>query len=125
MDEGTVRRLHLIITVAIVVIAGFSIAQGNYLVPVIAVMIGLAAIHAIKSKAKEKGVVLEDERVELIASRASDRTFRAVTIALAIVGFALKALGNPAGDVLMYLACFMLLVYLVFYHYYASKFGGI
>jgi len=125
MDETAVKRLHMVITGIVGGIIGLSIAQGNYLIPLIAIIIGLATVHVIRSKAKEKGVVLEDERIELIASKASDRTFRTVTIVLAVVGFVIKALSNPVGDVLLYVGCSMLLVYLAFYHYYAWKFGGV
>jgi len=48
-----------------------------------------------------------------------------MTIALVIFGFALKALNNALGDILMYIGCLMLIVYLVFYRYYASKLGGV
>jgi len=95
------------------------------LIPLIAIIAGLALMRFISNKARTEGIVLEDERFELIANKASDKAFRVVTIALVIFGFALKALNNALGDILLYMGCLMLIVYLVFYRYYASKLGGV
>ncbi len=125
MDESTVKKLNALITAIVGVVIGLSIPQRSYLIPLIAIIVGLVLMRFIKSKARTEGIVLEDERLEVIASKASDKTFRVVTIALVIFGFALKALNNALGDILMYIGCLMLIVYLVFYRYYASKLGGV
>ena len=125
MNENTVKKLNVLITVMVGVTVGLSIFQGSYLIPLIAIIAGLALMRFISNKARTEGIVLEDERLELIANKASDKTFRVVTIALVIFGFALKALNNALGDTLLYIGCLMLIVYLVFYRYYASKLGGV
>jgi|Deesub1362A_J573_1020465.scaffolds.fasta_scaffold01202_20 uncharacterized membrane protein len=124
MDESRVRKLNILIGVVVGAAVGLSIVQKNYLLAFIAVIVGLILTRFIKSKARIEGVVLEDERVELIASKASDRTLRFVALLLVIIGFVLKALNNSLGDILLYIGCLMLIVYLVFYRYYALKFGG-
>ena len=70
----------------------------NCLIPLIAVVAGLILTRFVANKAGAEGMVLEDERLKLIATRASDMAFRAVTVALAIFGFALKALNNALGE---------------------------
>ncbi len=125
MNESTVKKLNVLITAMVGVTVGLSILQGSYLIPLIAIIAGLALMRFISNKARTEGIVLEDERLELIANKASDKTFRVVTIALVIFGFALKALNNALGDTLLYIGCLMLIVYLVFYRYYASKLGGV
>jgi len=125
MNENTVKKLNVLITAMVGVTVGLSILQGSYLIPLIAIIAGLALMRFISNKARTEGIVLEDERLELIANKASDKTFRVVTIALVVFGFTLKALNNTLGDILMYIGCLMLIVYLVFYRYYASKLGGV
>ena len=125
MNENTVKKLNVLITAIVGVAVGLSIFQESYLIPLIAIIAGLALMRFISNKARTEGIVLEDERLELIANKASDKAFRVVTIALVIFGFALKALNNALGDALLYIGCLMLIVYLVFYRYYASKLGGV
>jgi len=79
----------------------------------------------IRKRAKAEGIVLEDERVEMIASKASYKTIQAVAIFLLVLGFALNILGNSLGNILLFVTCLILITYLVFYRYYASKLGGI
>ena len=120
MDERSVRMLQALVEGVVGATVGLSIVLGSYVIPIVAVILGLIVVRAIRRKAEKEGVVLEDERAELIASKASDRAFRTVTILLATLGFALKFLGYQA-DVLLYTACVMLIVYLAFHRYYAHK----
>jgi len=125
MDESTLRKLNLLVTAMVGIVVGLAILQENYLTPIIAVIVGLAIIRFINNEARTEGIVLKDERLELITSKASDKTLRVVAITLLIFGFAFKVLNNALGDTLLYTSCLMLIVYLVFYRYYASKFGGV
>ena len=47
-----------------------------------------------------------------------------MTILLLASGFALKLMGYPNADLLLYVACLILMVYIVFY-YYTHKMGGL
>jgi len=125
MNESVVKKLNALITAIVGVIIGLSILQRNYLIPFIAIIAGLALMRFIRDKAREEGVVLADERLELIAKTASDRAFRMMTIALVIFGFVLKISNNALGNALLYIASLMVIVYLIFYRYYASKLGGV
>ena len=125
MNENTIKKLNVLITAIVGIVIGLSILQGSYLILLIAIVAGLALMRFISNKARTEGIVLEDERLELIANKASDKTFRVVTVALVIFGFALKALNNALGDTLLYIGCLVLITYLVFYRYYASKLGGV
>ncbi len=125
MNERRVRILQTLIGSFVGIAVGLSIVLGNYAVPIIAVILGLIAVRSIRSRAEREEVVLEDERAELIASKASDRTLRTVTILLATLGFALKFLGYSNADILLYTACVTLIVYLIFHRYYAYKMGGL
>jgi len=125
MNKSVVRKLNALITAIVGVIIGLSILQESYLIPFIAIIAGLALMHFIRDKARKEGVVLADERLELIAKTASDRAFRMMTIALVIFGFALKISNNALGNALLYIASLMVIVYLIFYRYYASKLGGV
>ena len=125
MNKSVVRKLNALITAIVGVIIGLSILQESYLIPFIAIIAGLALMHFIRDKARKEGVVLADERLELIAKTASDRAFRIMTIALVIFGFVLKISNNALGNALLYIASLMVIVYLIFYRYYASKLGGV
>jgi len=125
MNESSVKRASLLITVIVAGVFGLSILLGSYLIPFAVVVAGLVAMRFIMSKAKREGIVLEDERLELIASKASDGTFRVVVVALAVIGLALEATSNALGEALLYVCCSMLMLYLIFYSYYASRLGGL
>ena len=125
MNEKIVRRLNLLTTAAVGAIAGLAGIHKNAFAALIAVALGLILIRFTKSKAKAEGIILEDERIELIASKASYKTIQAVALILLTLGFALNALNNSLGDVLLFIVCLILVTYLAFYRYYASKFGGL
>ncbi len=125
MNDEAFRRLHTIVVGMVCAIIGFSIVLRNYLMLFTAIALGLALRFVIERKAEREGIVLEDEMLEHIAVKASDGTLRLTTITLAVIGFALKASGNPMGDILLYICCATLVVYTVIYRYYAWKFGGV
>ena len=63
MNENTVKKLNVLITAMVGVTVGLSIFQGSYLIPLIAILAGLALMRFISNKARTEGIVLEDERL--------------------------------------------------------------
>ena len=105
------------------IIAGFS-AAGNYIVPIVALGIAVLLMYVMKTKVKE---VISDERIEKIAGKASYLTYTIATIGCALAGMVLLALRKkypeymPVSYTLTYVACGMILLYLIFYKYYNAK----
>jgi uncharacterized membrane protein len=79
------RITYLICTLltasAVAAMVGWSIAAGNFLVPLIAIPMGIIVILACRQNVKEK---LEDERTCRIRSKAALRTLEVLVIAGAI-----------------------------------------
>ena len=84
-------------------------------------------ICTLKSRVKQ---VIEDERVYRISEKASRRTIQVVGTTTALIGLSILGLSKSGYlelvDVGYSLACFatvLLMVYMIFYGYYARKFG--
>lgn len=108
-------------------LVAFSAFTGEFLIALISVVAGLLLLYLLKSKAEG---VLVDERAYKISEKASRRTIQVVGVASAVVGFFLIGLSRigrgelfEAGLSLAYFSAVLMLVYLVFYQYYAKKFG--
>ncbi|MGC8817016.1 MAG: DUF2178 domain-containing protein [Candidatus Hadarchaeum sp.] len=108
-------------------LVAFSAFTGELLIAVLSVVVGLLFLYLLKSKTDE---VLVDERAYKISEKASRRTIQVVGLASAVVGISMVGLsrvGHPelleAGLSLAYFSAVLMLVYLLFYRYYAKKFG--
>lgn len=126
MDRKKFAICGVVLTAAFGAVVGWSVSNGNALLPVIAVVAGVALLRLLKSRVDE---VMEDERVERIGEKASRRSLQAFGLLAAMVGAILVTLGDDtgfeqAGFTLLYSVCLLLVLYMVFYGYYSRKYGG-
>jgi uncharacterized membrane protein len=127
MERKKFKLYWLIITIAVGFLVGLSAARGEPTIAIVAVVIGIILLYAFKSRVKQ---VIEDERVYRISEKASRRTIQVVGTTTALFGLAILGLSRSGylelAEVGYSLACFaavLLMVYMIFYGYYAKKFG--
>ena len=119
---GTIIMLILISPVS------WSISVRNFVLPVIAIILVLTVLFFLRSRVKE---VTVDERMHLIHEKASRMTVQVFGLITVLIGFVLIALSrsvdadfSQSGFTLVYSACALLILHLVFRRYYRSKYGG-
>lgn len=127
MDRKKFKLYGLVITAGVGFVIGLSVFRGEPIAAIVAVVIGMILLYVFKSRVKE---VIEDERVYRISEKASRRTIQVVGTATAILGLSIMGLSRSGylelAEVGFSLACFatvLLMVYMIFYGYYAKKFG--
>jgi len=127
MNRTQFARCGSLIGGAIGAAVGFGVATGNYLLIIVAVVLGVVAEYVCKRCVSE---IVEDELVYRLSERAALRAFQAFALTAGLGGALLVAFGNqlpglgqlrPVGMTLAFSACSLLLLYLVFYSYYARK----
>jgi uncharacterized membrane protein len=127
MDRKKFKLYGLIITIAVGFIIGLSAIRGELTIAVVAVVIGMILIYVLKSRVKQ---VIEDERVYRLSEKASRRTIQVVGTTTALLGLTIIGLSRSGyleltevGFSLAYFATALLMVYMIFYCYYAKKCG--
>ena len=126
MDRKTYAICGVIIAMTLGGVIGFSITIENVILPIVAVTVGMALLYLCKSRVKE---VIEDERTHRISERASKKTLEIFITVTAITSGILIASRDRypelknLGFTLAYLTCCLLIMYLLFYGYYAKKYG--
>lgn len=128
MSLKTFTRIRIFILIIMVGLIGWAVSNGNYWIPVPAVIAALMILLLFRRGVKE---VVVDERVYSIAEKASLVAFRVFGIAAAVIGITLVALGwQSASDLykigltLAYSACGLLVIYYIAYLYYNRKYSG-
>ena len=125
MTRKTLRILTAVISVGLALVVGWSITAGNFVVPIVAVVLAIGLSYLLRRATKD---VTRDERTTLLYEKAAGATIRFCVPVAAFVGIILFALRErlsaelvSAGYVLAYVACVLLLVHLAFYSYYSRK----
>jgi uncharacterized membrane protein len=125
MTSKMLRTLTAVIAVILALVVGWSVITGNFIVPIIAVVLAIGLSYVLRRRTKE---VTKDERTALLYERAAGATIRFCVPLIAILGiilFALRERLSPemaaAGYVLAYVACGLLVVHSAFYSYYSRK----
>jgi uncharacterized membrane protein len=125
MTRKTLRILTAVISVVLALVVGWSITAGNFVVPIVAVVLAIGLSYLLRRATKD---VTRDERTTLLYEKAAGATIRFCVPLAACVGIILFALRQrlsvelvSAGYVLAYVACILLLVHLAFYSYYSRK----
>jgi uncharacterized membrane protein len=125
MTRKTLRILTAVISVVLALVVGWSITAGNFVVPIVAVVLAIGLSYFLRRATKD---VTRDERTTLLYEKAAGATIRFCVPLAAFVGIILFALRQrlsvelvSAGYVLAYVACVLLLVHLAFYSYYSRK----
>ena len=110
---------------------GIYMSTGDLWRLVIAVTVGLGAILLLLCLRRQIEEVTVDERVHIINEKASTRALQVFELITVLVGFVLIALSrsgytdfSQSGFTLVYSACALLILHLIFRHYYRRKYGG-
>ena len=126
MSKRTYTLCSIVIAIAIGALVSWSVEVGNAIVPIVAVAGGMGVLYFCRSQVKE---IMEDERHQQIAEKASLITFRISMIGMAVGGAVLLALGQSGlvefrgvGLTLSYTVCVLVLLYLILYEYYSRKY---
>jgi uncharacterized membrane protein len=127
MERKKFKLFGLTITIVVGFIIGLSAFRGEPITAIVAVVAGMILIYMLKSRVKQ---VIEDERIYRISEKASRRTIQVVGTITALLGLTIIGLSRSGYlelvEVGYSLACFatvLLMVYMIFYGYYAKKFG--
>jgi uncharacterized membrane protein len=112
--------LVIFLTVAIVTLVSF----GNYTIPLILFVIAIALEFLLRKRIDAQ---MTDERLNLIAGKASRIVLVSFTLLLAAAGIVLISLRNLSpyclviGNILIGIECSMMLLYAVLFRYYSSR----
>jgi len=125
------RKLALcraILSIILAIVVVWSISAGNSILVAVAIITGLAVTIILRRKDERIRV---DERIQLINEKSSTATVRIYVLGATLVGVVLLALDNsgydglsPSGFTLMYSACALMILNLIFGSYYRRKYGG-
>lgn len=128
MDRKELTWCRLIVVLVMGALIGWSVSVGNLVLLLVAFIIGPVALYFLRSRIEE---VMEDERIHLIHEKASARTVQVFAVITASLGAFLIALSrggyadfSHSGFTLVYSACALLILHLIFRGYYRRKYGG-
>ncbi len=100
------------------------VTAGNFVIPLAAFLIAILLMFFLK---KNVDATLTDERIEIVAGKASRAVFTISVILIALAGMVLIALRETypqyliTGYVLAYLGCGILFLYVILFKYYYYK----
>lgn len=126
MDRKTYTICGIIIVMCLGAVIGWSVEVGNPILLIPAFVMSISLLYLCKGRVKE---VIEDERTYRISERASKKTLEIFITVTAITSGILIASRDRypelknLGFTLAYLTCGLLIMYLLFYGYYAKKYG--
>ena len=125
MTLKTLRIATIVIFVLLASIVGWSIALGNIIITIIAVMVAIGLKIILNRATKE---VMQDERTKLLRERAASVTIGFLVPIIGVGSVVIIALQEHFPDnivsisyVLAYVSCAFLVTYSVFYSYYSRK----
>jgi len=125
MNRRQFTIFGVIMTAVIGCIIGWSIYTGNFILPVVAVMMAALLSLVLKKRVDE---VIEDERIFRIFEKASGTTFKIFLPLMAVIGVVLVTLSQNGlqnfereGYTLLYTTSALLVIYLFFYRYYSRR----
>ena len=128
MDRKKFNLYKLVITAGVGFLVGLSAILLELTIAIVAVVIGMILLYLLKNRVTQ---VIEDERIYRINEKASRRTIQVVGIITALLGLTIIGLSKSGyleltevGFSLAYFATALLMVYMLFYGYYAKKLGG-
>lgn len=120
------RVYGMLVVMAMGAVIGWSVANGNAVVPVAAAVIGMVLIYFLKKRVTE---VIKDELVYRISEKASRMTLQICLLTAALAGAVLIALRDHypqyahTGFTLSFSVCAALILYLLLYGYYTQHLG--
>ncbi len=128
MRYNTFRKWQAIMGMIIGGVTGVSLGLGNWIVPIITIVICISIMIVLRRRVKE---IVADERTYAIAGKAARLTMLIGVIGMAITGAILLIISRgesseltKAGFALEYAACAWLVINYIAYYYYNKKLGS-
>jgi uncharacterized membrane protein len=128
MSYKTFTIIKFLVVIIMAGLVGWAVANGNYWIPIPAVIAALVIVLLFRKGVKE---VVVDERVYSIAEKASLVAFRVFGIAAAVIGVTLVTIGwqiasdlYKIGLTLAFAVCGLVLIYYIAYTCYKRKYSG-
>ena len=114
--------------IVIGIVFAFSIVTGNFVLPLIAIILGVTLMYLFKRRVED---VIQDERTYRIAEKSSMRTIQILGPTTAIIGIIAITMSESGylklaeiGYTLLYFNIALLGLYMFFYGYYSRKYKG-
>lgn len=105
-----------------------SISFGNWIIPIIAVIVSLVILTILRRSVKE---IISDERTYAIREKSSLITLQIGVVGMAVAGAVLLGISRDSTSTLgqiaitlEYITCALLIISYVTYYYYKNKLGG-
>jgi uncharacterized membrane protein len=118
----------MILSIILAIVVVWSVLVGNSILVVVAIITGLAVTIFLRRKDERIRV---DERIQLINEKSATAVVKIYILGATLVGGVLLALDNsgydgfsPSGFTLIYSACALMILNLIFGSYYRRKYGG-
>jgi len=128
MRTQKLKLYRILFSIILVSTFLYAVLVGDSILLVISIMAGFI-LTIILARKQEKIIV--DERIQLINEKASTTTLRTFILGTSLLGFILLGLDNigytelsPLGFNLLYSACALMILNLIFGTYYRRKYGG-
>jgi len=128
MSYNTFRKWQAITGMIIGGVIGVSVGMGNWIAPVVIVIIGVATMMVLRRRVKD---IVADERTYAIAGKAARLTLQVVAIGMAVIGAILLIIDRGesstlthTGFALVYGTCALLVINYIAYYYYNRRLGG-
>jgi len=128
MNRKELTWYRIVIVLVMGALIGWSVSVGNIVLLVVAFIVGPVALYLLRSRIEE---VMEDERIHLIHEKASARAVQVFAVITASLGAFLITLSrsgyadfSQSGYTLVYSACALLILHLIFRGHYRKKYGG-
>ena len=124
MTKKSFSIYRVVIAMILSVLVSLSVSYGNWYLPVIAFVAAWIVLHLLKNKITE---VIADERDYMVAGKAYAMAMKIYVFLSVIVGLVLYAAGKEniifftIGNVLIYSACFLMVLYAVLFKIYERK----
>ena len=128
MKTRRLALLRVIFSFVLAITVLWSINVGNSMLVVVAIITGFAISFLLLRKDES---IRSDERIKLINEKSATATFSTYILGITLVGTVLLALDNSgyvglssSAYALLYSACGLLVLNVVFGIYYRRKYGG-
>jgi uncharacterized membrane protein len=128
MKTRKLALCRMILSTILACVVVWSISVGNSVLVVVAIIAGLAVTILLRRKDERIRI---DERIQLINEKSATATVKIYVLGATLVGVVLLALDNSgyaelsqSGFTLMYSACALMILNLIFGSYYRRKYGG-
>jgi uncharacterized membrane protein len=128
MKTKKLTLYRILFSIILVSMFLYAVLVGDSILLVFSIMAGFA-LTLILARRQEKSIV--DERIQIINEKASTITLNTFILGASLLGFVLLGLGNigytelsQLGFNLLYSACALMVLNMIFRIYYRRKYGG-